>query len=166
MTWPIKRLAHEAAEPFERIGAQLLRRGALLILGITCLAVSLAFFTIALYAFLRTVTEPEIATLSVGGIYLCAAVIFLGLARAGTRPAIPGVVGNTPWQSKGPNGFSRQIDRMIAPVFDALRDAGLERERAMLVAGSSILKEVTPLTGVALAIVTGFVLGRRLRKRR
>jgi hypothetical protein len=85
MTWPIKRLAHEAAEPVERIGAQLLRRGALLILGITCLAASLAFFTIALYGFLRTVTEPDVASLSVGAIYFCAAVTFLVLGRTGTQ---------------------------------------------------------------------------------
>src|SRR5262249_60552434 len=81
MTWPIKLLAHEAVEPLERIGAQLFRRGGLLILGITCLAVSVVFFTIALYGFLRTVTEPEIASLSVGGIYFFAEVTFLVLCR-------------------------------------------------------------------------------------
>jgi hypothetical protein len=146
MTWPIKRLAHEAAEPFERIGAQLFRRGALLILGIACLAVSVALFTIVLHGFLRTVTGPEIASLSVGGIYFCAAVTFLVLGRTGTQKVpdpgqgsygsastIAPAAGKTPWQSEASNGFSRQVDRIIAPVFTALHEAGLEHERAMLV---------------------------------
>lgn len=179
MTWPIKLLAHEAVEPVERIGAQLFRRGALLILGITCLAVSVAFFTIALYGFLRTVTEPEIASLSVGGIYFCAALTFLVLGRTGTQKVedpgqrsygsastIAPAAEKTPWQSESSTEFSRQVDRIIAPVFAALHDAGLERERAMLVAASSLIKEVTPLAGITFAIVAGFVLGQRSRQRR
>jgi hypothetical protein len=179
MTSPIKRLAHHAAEPYERMGAQLLRRGALLILAIACFAVSLAFFTIALYGFLRSVAEPEIAAVIIGGVYLCAAVFFAAFARTGTQKApdpgegsdgsllaVSSAVKKTPWQSKAPNGFSREIDRVIAPVFNVLGEAGLERERAMLVAASSVVKEITPLAAVALAIVAGFALGRRLQRPR
>jgi hypothetical protein len=179
MTSPIKRLAHDSAQPFEQMGAQLLRKGALVILAIACFAVSLAFFTIALYGFLLGVVEPEIAAVIVGGAYLCIAVLFVAFARTrtqkapdpgegshGSLPAVSSAVKKTPWQSKGPNGFSRQIDRVIAPVFNVLHDAGLERERAMLVAASSVVKELTPLAAVALAIVAGFALGRRLQRPR
>lgn len=156
-----------------------MRKGALLILAIACFAVSLAFFTIALYGFLLSAVEPEIAAVIVGGVYLCSATVFAVFARTGTRiapgpgegsrgsmPAIASAVEKTPWQSNAPNGFSRQIDRVIAPVFNVLGEAGLERERAMLVAASSVVKEITPLAAVALAIVAGFALGRRLQRPR
>jgi hypothetical protein len=174
MTSSIKRLAHDAAEPFERMGAPLLRRGVLLISAITFLVVSLVFFTTALYDFLRTLTEPEIATLSVGVIYLCTAVILLVFTGTGTHEVPDPGQGShgslsiikSAVEQKGSKEFSRQVDGIVAPVLNALRDTGLERERAMLVAGSAIIKEVTPLTGVAFAIVIGLVVGQRLRKRR
>jgi hypothetical protein len=179
MTSPIKRLARDAAQPFEQMGAQLLRRGALLILAVTCFAVSLAFFTIALYGFLLGIVEPEIAAVIVGGVYLCTAILFAVFARTATqkapdpggrsRGALPAVASageKSPWQSQASKGFSRQVDRIIAPVFNVLREAGLERERAMLVAASSVVKEITPLAAVALAIVAGFALGRRLQRPR
>jgi hypothetical protein len=89
-----------------------------------------------------------------------------GQESYGSPSTIAPAVEKTPWQSEGSNGFSRQVDRVIAPVFTALHDAGLERERAMLVAAASIIKEVTPLEGVAFAIVAGFVLGQRSHQRR
>jgi hypothetical protein len=158
------------------MGARLLRKGALLILAIACFAGSLAFFTIALYGFLLSAVEPEIAAVIVGGVYLCSAMVFAVFARTGTRkapnpgegsrgslPTVASAVEKTHWQSKAPKGFSRQIDRVIAPVFNVLHD---ERERAMLVAASSVVKEITPLAAVALAIVAGFSLGRRLQRPR
>jgi hypothetical protein len=48
MTSLIKRMADEAAEPFERAGAQLFRKSALVFIGVSCLVVSLVFFTAAL----------------------------------------------------------------------------------------------------------------------
>jgi hypothetical protein len=179
MTSPIKQLAGDAAQPFEQMGAQLLRNGALLIVAIACLAVGLAFFTIALYGFLRSVAEPEIVAVIIGGVYLCAAAFFAAFARTGTQkvpdpgersrgslPPAASAAEKAPWQSEAPNGFSHQIDRVIAPVFNVLGEAGLERERAMLVAASSVVKEITPLAAVALAIVAGFALGRRLQRPR
>jgi hypothetical protein len=177
MTSVIKRLADDAAEPFERLGTQLLRRGASLIVGIACLVVSLVFLTAALNNFLQNVVGPEIATLCVGGIYLCAAILLFIFAAIGLQESsvsnqenphplpITSKVEQPPSQPQGESEFTRQIDGIIAPVLNVLRDAGLERERAMLVAGSAITKELTPLTGVVFAVVAGFLLGRGLRTR-
>jgi hypothetical protein len=62
-------------------------------------------------------------------------------------------------------GFSRQIDGIVAPIDDVLRSAGLERERATLLAGAAIAKALKPLTRVAFALVAGFFVGRNMRAR-
>jgi hypothetical protein len=136
----------------------------------------LVFFTIALNDFLRAVAGPEIAAVSVGGFYLAFALILLLLAgsgmgggpASGTPVALPvkaAAEKTVATQSKDSTDFSRQIDGIIAPIHDALREAGLERERATLVAGAAIAKELTPLAGVAFAFVTGIMLGRKLGRR-
>jgi hypothetical protein len=166
MTSLIKRMAYDAAEPFERLGAEVFRKGALVFIGVSCLVVSVVFFTAALNDFLRAVTGPELAALSVGGVYLAFALILfltagtgmIGAQESGTPVALPVTAeAEKPiaMQSKGSSDFSRQIDGIIAPIHDVLRDAGLERERATLMAGAAIAKELTPLTGVAFAFVTG-----------
>jgi hypothetical protein len=136
---------------------------------------SLVFFTAALNDYLRAVAGPEIAALSVGGVYLAfALILFLtagtgrGRAQAqesGTPVVLPVMAAaekTVAVQSKESSELSRQIDGIIAPIHDALRDAGLGRERATLVAGAAIAKEFTPLAGVAFAFVTGIMLGRNL----
>ena len=70
-----------------------------------------------------------------------------------------------PMQSNAPSDFTRQIDGVVEPILGVLHDAGLRRERAALVAGAAIAKELKPLTGVAFALVTGFILGRKLLER-
>jgi hypothetical protein len=172
MTLLIKRMADEAAEPLERRGTQFLKKGALFILGLACLMVSVIFFTIALNDFLRAIAPPEVAAVSVGGLYLAfALVLFLpagtgmgGPRESGTPVAFP-VKAAAEKTSKESSELSRQIDGIIAPIHDALREAGLERERATLVAGAAIAKELTPLARVAFAFVTGIMLGRNLGRR-
>jgi hypothetical protein len=67
--------------------------------------------------------------------------------------------------SVGAVAFSRQIDGIVAPIDDVLRSAGLERERATLLAGAAIAKELKPLTSVAFALLAGFFVGRNMRAR-
>jgi hypothetical protein len=59
----------------------------------------------------------------------------------------------------------------IKPIKEASQDfaadlavpcAGLERERATLLAGAAVVKELKPLTGMAFAIVTWAVASGRL----
>ena len=57
----IKRLAYDAAEPIERLSAQFLKKGALCLSGLACLVVSLAFFTVALNDYVRSIAGSEIA---------------------------------------------------------------------------------------------------------
>jgi hypothetical protein len=66
----IKRLAFDAAEPIERLSAQFLKKGALCLSGLACLVVSLAFFTVALNDYVRSIAGSEIAALSIGAAYL------------------------------------------------------------------------------------------------
>jgi hypothetical protein len=71
----IKRLAFDAAEPIERLSAQFLKKGALCLSALACLVVSLAFFTVALNDYVRSIAGSEIAALSIGAAYLSFALI-------------------------------------------------------------------------------------------
>jgi hypothetical protein len=176
MTSLIKRMAYDAAEPFERLGAELFRKSAPVFIAASCLAVSLVFLTAALNDFLRAVAGPEIAALSVGGVYLALALILFltagtemgGAPESGTPVSLPVKAAAEKTVAMQSNDFSRLIDGIVAPIHDALREAGLERERATLVAGAAIAKELTPLAGVAVAFVTGLIvrgtLGGRQRR--
>jgi hypothetical protein len=174
----IKRIAYDAAEPFERLSATFLRKATLFLLGLSGLLVSFVFLTIALNDFLQSLAGTEIAALIVGGVYLSLALIsltFVGIAMRDTpdsrqgAPVAPRVKAAgeemAELQSDEPREFARQIDDIVTPMLDVLHDAGLERERATLVAGAAIVKELKPLTGVAFAIVTGFIVGRSFRAR-
>jgi hypothetical protein len=175
----IKRLASEAAEPIERTSAHLLKKGALLVSGLSCLVVSLVFFTVALNAYLTSFAGNEISALVIGGAYLSAALILLLFVGSSSRQAadsghampVPLPIKSASEQiraaqsSEQNDDFSRQIDGVVAPIHDVLRDAGLERERAALLAGAAIAKELKPLKSMVLALATGVVLGRSLRMR-
>jgi hypothetical protein len=174
----IKGLARDAAEPLEQLGARFLRQGALFIFGVFCLLVSLVFLTVALNDFLQRREGTEIAALTIGGAYLSLAFVLLavvGVAMRGTPDSgqetpIPSRVEAAgeelaPMQSNAPSEFTRQIDGIVEPILGILHDAGLRREHAALLAGAAIAKELKPLTGVAFAIVTGFILGRKLHER-
>jgi hypothetical protein len=171
-------LARYAAEPFERLGARFARQCALFIFGLSCLLVSLVFLTVALYDFLQTWEGAKIAALSIGGAYLslaCVSLAVVGVAMRGTpdsgreTPVLSRVEAAdeemAPMQSNAPSEFARQIDDVVEPIVGVLDDAGLRRERVALLAGAAIAKELKPLTGVAFAIVTGFILGRKLHER-
>jgi len=173
----IKRLAFDAAEPIERLSAQFLKKGALCLSGLACLVVSLAFFTVALNDYVRSIAGSEIAALSIGAAYLSFALILFIVTTFGFRQ---------PRDTNGPDSFksgaqepiksgaeepiksgaekmtlsrsvemsspsiesaefSKQIDGIVAPIDDVLRSAGRERERATLLAGAAIAKELKPL---------------------
>jgi hypothetical protein len=173
----IKRIAQDAAEPFERLSAGFLRKATLFLLGLSGLLVSFVFLTIALNDFLRSLAGTEIAFI-VGGIYSSLALIsltFVGIAMRRAPESGEGTPVATNVKAAGeamakmpsdePREFARQIDDIVAPILDVLRDEGLERERATLVAGAAIAKELKPLMGVAFAIITGFIAGRSFRAR-
>jgi hypothetical protein len=195
----IKRLAFDAAEPIERLSAQFLKKGALCLSGLACLVVSLAFFTVALNDYVRSIAGSEIAALSIGAAYLSFALILFTVAtsafqqlpdtnsamsasfksgaeepiNSGTKePIKSGAEKMTLSRSVEMSSpsiesaeFSKQIDGIVAPIDDVLRSSGLERERATLLAGAAIAKELKPLTSVAFALVAGFIVGRNMRAR-
>jgi hypothetical protein len=195
----IKRLAFDAAEPIERLSAQFLKKGALCLSGLACLAVSLAFFTVALNDYVRSIAGSEIAALSIGAAYLSFALILFTVAtsafqqlpdtnsamsasfksgaeepiNSGTKePIKSGAEKMTLSRSVEMSSpsiesaeFSKQIDGIVAPIDDVLRSSGLERERATLLAGAAIAKELKPLTSVVFALVAGFIVGRIMRAR-
>ena len=195
----IKRLAYDAAEPIERLSAQFLKKGALCLSGLACLVVSLAFFTVALNDYVRSIAGNEIAALSIGAAYLSFALILFTVAtsafqqlpdtnsamsasfksgaeepiNSGTEePIKSGAEKMTLSRSVEMSSpsiesaeFSKQIDGIVAPIDDVLRSSGLERERATLLAGAAIAKELKPLTSVVFALVAGFIVGRNMRAR-
>jgi hypothetical protein len=195
----IKRLAFDAAEPIERLSAQFLKKGALCLSGLACLVVSLAFFTVALNDYVRSIAGSEIAALSIGAAYLSFALILFTVAtsafqqlpdtnsamsasfksgaeepiNSGTKePIKSGAEKMTLSRSVEMSSpsiesaeFSKQIDGIVAPIDDVLRSSGLERERATLLAGAAIAKELKPLTSVVFALVAGFIVGRNMRVR-
>jgi len=195
----IKRLAFDAAEPIERLSAQFLKKGALCLSGLACLVVSLAFFTVALNDYVRSISGSDIAALSIGAAYLSFALILFTVAtsafqqlpdtnsamsasfksgaeepiNSGTKePIKSGTEEMTLSRSVEMSSpsiesaeFSKQIDGIVAPIDDVLRSAGLERERATLLAGAAIAKELKPLTSVVFALVAGFIVGRNMRAR-
>jgi hypothetical protein len=195
----IRRLAFDAAEPIERLSAQFLKKGALCLSGLACLVVSLAFFTVALNDYVRSIAGREIAALSIGAAYLSFALILFTVAtsafqqlpdtnsamsasfksgaeepiNSGTKePIKSGAEKMTLSRSVEMSSpsiesaeFSKQIDGIVAPIDDVLRSSGLERERATLLAGAAIAKELKPLTSVVFALVAGFIVGRNMRVR-
>ena len=204
----IKRLAFDAAEPIERLSAQFLKKGALCLSGLACLVVSLAFFTVALNDYVRSIAGSEIAALSIGAAYLSFALILFTVAtsafqqlpdtnsamsasfksgaeepiNSGTKEPIKSGAEHSGAEEPIKSGalsrsvemsspsiesaeFSKQIDGIVAPIDDVLRSSGLERERATLLAGAAIAKELKPLTSVAFALVAGFIVGRNMRAR-
>ena len=174
----IRRLAYDAAEPFERLSAHFIKKGALFAIGVFCLAVSLVFVTVALDEWLKSVAGTEIAALGVGLAYLSLGLVLLVPISSASRasadadhakpvplPPKPEVETAAMPHSSPASEFSRQIDGILVPVCDVMRDAGLERERATLLAGAAIAKELTPLTAIACGLVAGFILGRTMTVR-
>src|SRR5437773_1514708 len=81
----IRRLVNDAAEPFERLSAQFVTKGALFALGVFCLGMSLVFFTVALNEWLKSLGGTEIASLGIGVAYLGLGLILLVPIRAASR---------------------------------------------------------------------------------
>jgi hypothetical protein len=170
----MRRLAYDAAEPFERLSAQFIKKGALFMFGVLSLVVSLVFFTVALNEWLKSLAGTEIAALGIGLAYLSLGLALLVPLSSASRqspdadhatpaPSPPKPEVETAAHAGLASEFSRQIDGVLVPICDVMRDAGLERERATLLAGAAIAKELNPLTGVAFALVAGFILGRTMR---
>ena len=172
----MRRLAYDAAEPFERLSAQFIKKGALFMFGVLSLVVSLVFFTVALNEWLKSLAGTEIAALGIGLAYLSLGLALLVPLSSASRqspdadhatpvpsPPKPEVETATTPHAGPASEFSRQIDGVLVPICDVMRDAGLERERATLLAGAAIAKELKPLTGVAFALVAGFILSRTMR---
>ncbi|MGH6848981.1 MAG: hypothetical protein ACREDD_00780 [Methylocella sp.] len=133
----------------------------------SCLFVSAIFLTIAFFVFVQPLAGTAIAALGIGGFYLGVAIICIAVAsRESSRHSVPGALasGSTPEIKGNPTprkvAFASNIDEAVAPVLDILRDAGLERERLALAAGTEIAKQLRPFSLAALAIAAGFILGR------
>jgi hypothetical protein len=168
----INRLISEATAPTEKMSARLFKKAVLFFVAMSCLFVSSIFLTIALFVFVQTLAGTAIAAVSAGGVYLGIALICIIVAvRQTSSQAAPAAAESGPMMETGRNpppqklAFSSNIDETVAPILDILRDAGLERERLALAAGTEIAKQLHPFSLVALAIVAGFILGRILKGR-
>lgn len=167
----IKRLAREAADPLEKMGMRLLKRAALIFFALGCLFFASTFLTYDLFAFIQAQAGTTIAGLSVGGLYIAVALICFALAmrrgsEAGQDAARAASAETTANLSEGQTEFSANIDAVLTPILDILREAGLERESLAVKAGAAIAKQLNPFSLVAVTVVAGFILGRALRQRK
>ncbi len=160
----IKRFAREAAAPVEQMGERLLKKSALLALSVTCLFFASVFLTIALYTFVQTLEGSVIAALGVGALYLGAGLICLIPALRSSAPArrAPQIAVDERPAEQPSAEFATNIDGAVAPILDLLREGGYDRERLAVEAGAAIAKQLKPFSAVAIAIVSGFILGRAL----
>ena len=167
----INRLISEAAAPIEKAGARVFKKAMLFLVAMSCLFAGSIFLTIALFFFVQSLAGTAIAALCAGVLYLGVALIWVMVAaRERSRHGAPAAADSgratesreaPPW----PNlEFARNIDEAVAPVLDILHDAGYERERLALAAGTEIAKQLHPFSLAALAIVAGYILGRILKQ--
>ncbi|QBR71817.1 hypothetical protein CU048_11635 [Beijerinckiaceae bacterium] len=169
----ISQLISDATAPIGEMSARLFKKAALFFLAMGFLFFSVVFLTIALFVFLQAWLGSAIAALSVGGVFLAAALICLLVALRDKSPASPSVAAAaTAPRRESPEKpprqklvFSENIDESVAPILDILQEAGLERERLALQAGTEIAKQLQPFSLVAFAIVAGFIFGRILKQR-
>ncbi|MEJ0094427.1 MAG: hypothetical protein WDN46_13605 [Methylocella sp.] len=170
----IARVAHDAAAPLEAMIARLLKKVALVALGMGCVIAASVFLTIDLFAFIQTLAGTLVAALSVAALFLIAAIVCLWLAsrpeRAATAAAQPlAAVASKEAQDNLPKPnpeFVAKIDAIVAPILEILRQAGLEKEALAVEAGAEIAKQLNAFSLVGFAIVAGVVIGRILRSKR
>lgn len=168
----INQLISDATAPIGEMSARLFKKAVLFFLAMSFLFLGAIFLTIALFVFLQSLAGSAVAALSVGGFYLGAAIICLLVAARerpnrgqSATPAPAPLMDSTEKPSRPRLLFGENIDETVAPILDILQEAGLERERLALQAGTEIAKQLNPFSLVAFAIVAGFIVGRILRQR-
>jgi hypothetical protein len=165
------RLISDAAAPIEKMSARLFKRAVLFFVAMSCLFVGSIFLTIALFVFVQPILGTAIAAFGAGSLYLGVAGICIVIAsRDGAEQATLAAAASDPMTEAKRNSstqklaFASNIDEAVAPVLEILRDAGLERERLALAAGTEIAKQLHPFSLAALAVVAGFIVGRILKQ--
>ena len=114
-------------------------------------AVGVGFATYALFEALRLSYRVVIASIGLGAIYLIAAgVLYLCYRRTGSRPFASASSG----LSRGPAGNAEALSV-------ATRASGGPQAAALSI-GAELVKQMTPLQLTMLAVIAGFVAGRRL----
>lgn len=168
----ISRLINDATAPVEHMSARLFKKAVLFLVAIGCLFVCSIFLTIALFIFVQPFVGTPIAAVGTGSLYLGVAGICIVVASRGRPEQVtPGAAESRPMTETKGNSSTQKLavastnDEAVAPILDFLREAGLERERLALEAGMEIAKRLHPFSLVALAIATGFILGRILKQR-
>jgi hypothetical protein len=164
----ISRLLREATAPIVESSTRLVQKAVLVLFGVISLFVSWIFITVAFYAFLEPSIGHADAALSVAGLYLFAALLFLFSAkrqRPGRARRPRAAESAKPMQDAAePNqekvDFVNNIDKSVAPFLDILQEAGMERERLALEAGAEVARQLTPFSLVTFAIAVGIIIGR------
>jgi hypothetical protein len=166
----ISRLLREATAPIVESSTRLVQKAVLVLFGVICLFVSWIFITVALYAFLEPLIGHADAALSLAGLYLIAALLFLFSAKRQTprRARRPPAAESTKLMqdiaesNQEDSDFANNIDKSVAPFLDILQEAGMERERLALKAGAEAARQLTPFSLVTLAMVVGIYIGRMI----
>ena len=114
-------------------------------------AIGLGFATYALFAALRTQYGVVNASIGLGAIYLVAAgILYLCYRRAGSTPV-----------ANAPSGLS-QGQAGNAEALKAAAQANDSQQAAALGTSVELVRQMTPLQLTMLAVISGFVAGRKL----
>lgn len=131
---------------------EVMRFAAIAVVSTLAACVGLGFGTFAGYIYLRASQGPAIAALIVGAIYMVLAIAIYALGS--TRRRVGG--------ERAASSPASPVDfESIAGSFAA---AGSSREQLAWVAAMELGRALTPLQLVAVALIGGFVAGRRIRK--
>jgi hypothetical protein len=163
----INRLLNEATVPIGEMSTRLFKKAMLFFLVMSCLFGSAIFLTIALFVFLQPLAGNAGAALSLGGLYLVAALICILVMRERPGRARQATAARTEDKEILPSQraeFASHIDATVAPILDILQESGMERERLAIAASAEIAKQLHPFSLVAFAMVAGFILGHILRQ--
>ena len=165
----INRLVSEVTAPIGDMSMRLFKMAMLFFLAISCLMAGAVFLTIGFFEFLEPMEGYTGAAISVGGLYLAAAIICIvviarerpGRARQATAAEkedekTPEEKELQPSQKKAL--FTSNIDKAVSPILDILQEAGMEREGLAVQAGAEIAKKMNPYSLVVIALVAGVVL--------
>jgi uncharacterized membrane protein YccC len=167
----INRLVSEATTPIGDMSTRLFKMAVLYFLTMSCLFAGTVFLTIAFFEVLQPLEGYTGAALAVGGLYLVAALIcIVVIAREKPRhtgqtdvtglQATAARMEDKPMPPRQSAVFADKIDETVVPLLGILRDAGMERERLALEAGTEIVKKLNPLALIVVAALTGVVLAR------
>ena len=134
-------------------------------LGGVLLLIALGIGVYALDVYLTPHFGQLATTLGIAAGFLALSLIFfIAMAVSGRKPRASRAASTMATPAALPAGAS--VNAVLLQVTDAMKDAGFAKERAALLAGAELAKNMGPMQLLSIALAGGFIVGRRLIRRR